>query len=52
MVGDKAIELIIPIRPDKYVRLEAEFPMTDEEWERMIAILGAMKPALVEGVSN
>lgn len=37
----------IPYSLNKWATLTAEFPLTESEWGQMIAVLNAMKPALV-----
>ncbi len=37
----------LPISGTKWTTLQGNFPITSAEWEQMIAVLGAMKPALV-----
>lgn len=39
--------LVLPLAPKEWAVLAADFPMTEESWARMIAILDTMKPALV-----
>ena len=43
--GARAVQL--PISATKWAVLQAAFPLTDAEWTQMIAVLEAMKPALV-----
>jgi hypothetical protein len=40
-------EVPIPIQGDSWPALKAAFPMTEEAWTQMIAVLTAMKPGLV-----
>lgn len=40
-------QIQIPYRLKKLAKLEAPFPMTEEDWTQMMAILTAMKPGLV-----
>lgn len=40
-------EIQIPIALDEWVTLKAAFPLTDEKWKQLTAVLDAMKPALV-----
>lgn len=42
----------IPISASKWVALQAAFPIGDAEWTRMLAVLDAMKPALVSEESR
>lgn len=37
----------LPISPREWAKLEASFPMTESKWKQMLAVLTAMKPALV-----
>jgi hypothetical protein len=39
--------LQLPIRPGKAAVLQGPFPVTEEEWSLMMAVLQAMKPGLV-----
>lgn len=41
----KVIQL--PIAPEEWAALQAQFPLTEEKWVQMLAVLNAMKPALV-----
>jgi hypothetical protein len=41
-------EVPIPIQGSAWPALRAAFPMTEEAWTQMIAVLNAMKPGLVE----
>ena len=41
----KVIQL--PIAPEEWAALQAPFPLTEEKWTQMLAVLEAMKPALV-----
>lgn len=43
--GMKTVEL--PLGPDKWARLEGAFPLNEQDWDLMLAILTAMKPGLV-----
>ena len=38
----------LPIAHDEWAALQAAFPMTEQKWSQMIAVLEAMKPALVD----
>jgi hypothetical protein len=40
--------LHVPVAPGEYVTIWADFPLTEEKWQQMFAVLSAMKPALVE----
>lgn len=40
--------LQLPLSPFKWATLQAPQRMTSEEWERMMAVLEAMKPAIVD----
>jgi hypothetical protein len=40
-------EIQIPISPTEWAALRAPFPLTEAKWKQMIAVLNAMKPALV-----
>ena len=37
----------LPISSTEWAALQAPFPLTEEKWEQMLAVLDAMKPALV-----
>jgi hypothetical protein len=41
-------EVPIPIQGAAWPALKAAFPMSEEAWTQMIAVLNAMKPGLVE----
>jgi len=41
----RAVQL--PVPGTSWVTLQGEFPMTEEAWDQMIALLSAMKPGLV-----
>jgi hypothetical protein len=41
-------EVPIPIQGAAWPALKAAFPMSEEAWDQMIAVLNAMKPGLVE----
>lgn len=43
--GAHAIQL--PIAAGEWATLQAPFPLTQDKWEQMLAVLNAMKPALV-----
>lgn len=38
--------LQLPLSPSEWARLQAYFPMTDQAWTQMMALLNAMKPGL------
>jgi diadenosine tetraphosphate (Ap4A) HIT family hydrolase len=40
--------LHVPVAPGEYVTIWADFPLTEEKWQQMFAVLSAMKAALVE----
>jgi hypothetical protein len=44
-------KLLIPIRPDEDAVLYVTLPMSDEDWDQLMAVLGAMKPGIVRGVT-
>jgi hypothetical protein len=44
----KAKIIQLPIAPQEWAALQAEFPLTEEKWTQMFAVLNAMKPALVQ----
>lgn len=46
----KVIQL--PIAPEEWAALQAPFPLTQEKWTQMLAVLEAMKPALVTENEN
>lgn len=46
--GGQVREVPIPIQGSAWPALKATFPMTEEAWTQMIAVLNAMKPGLVE----
>lgn len=46
--GGHVREVPIPIQGTAWPALKAAFPMTEEAWLQMIAVLNAMKPGLVE----
>ena len=37
----------IPLSPGRWARLEAAFPLDEDQWTMLVSVLGAMKPALV-----
>lgn len=37
----------LPISATEWAALQAPFPLTEERWAQMLAVLNAMKPALV-----
>ncbi len=39
--------LQLPYSATEWATLQAAFPLSEAEWDRMLAILNAMKPALV-----
>lgn len=41
----RAIQL--PVSIDEWAVLQADFPLTEAKWNQMLAVLTAMKPALV-----
>lgn len=44
--GSRNVQL--PLSPTAWATLSAPFPLSEEAWTQMLAILNAMKPALVE----
>lgn len=40
------MDLNIPISPKRWVQMYVPLPLTEAEWECMMAILEAMKPAI------
>ncbi len=46
----KVIQL--PIAPKEWAALQAPFPLTEDKWTQMLAVLNAMKPALVSEERN
>ena len=38
----------LPISPAEWATLQAPFPLTEAKWKQMLAVLNAMKPALVQ----
>ncbi len=40
-------EIPIPLTVDEWALLKAPFPMIEAQWNQMLAVLTAMKPALV-----
>lgn len=45
-------EIQIPFSLNNWATLKASFPLTNEEWNQMITVLEAMKPALIEEDEN
>ena len=43
--GPRTIQL--PYAHNRWALLQADFPMSPSEWEQMLAVLDAMKPALI-----
>lgn len=41
-------EILLPVSGARWFRLVGPFPMTEEEWSRLQALLTAMKPGLVQ----
>ncbi len=41
-------EVPIPIQGTAWPALKAAFPLSEEAWAQMLAVLAAMKPGLVE----
>jgi len=39
---------LLPLAPSEWAKLEASFPLTEAKWRQMLAVLNAMKPALVQ----
>jgi hypothetical protein len=39
--------MLVPIAPGEYVTLTGAFPLSVAKWDQMIAVLKAMRPALV-----
>jgi len=46
--GGQVREVPIPIQGSAWPALKAAFPLSEEAWTQMIAVLNAMKPGLVE----
>ncbi len=42
----------LPYSPARWAILQAAFPLTEEEWTRMIAVLYVMKPSIVMAEEN
>ena len=42
------IDIPIAVSLERWVTLSGEWPITWEEWERMLTILETMRPGLVE----
>lgn len=40
--------IALPLASHPWLFLEASFPITNASWDQMLAILEAMKPALVQ----
>jgi hypothetical protein len=40
-------QILLPIAPGEFVTLGGAFPLTEAKWAQMVAVLHAMKPALV-----
>ena len=38
----------VPIGPGTNVTVAGEFPLTEQEWAQMMAVLNAMKPGLLK----
>jgi hypothetical protein len=49
-VESRVIQL--PIAPTEWAALQAPFPLTPEKWNQMLAVLNAMKPALVQNAAK
>ena len=41
-------EIQVPVAPDRWVVIRAEFPLREVEWARLLTVLNAMKPGLVQ----
>jgi hypothetical protein len=41
-------QIQLPYSPTAWAVLQASFPLTDDEWDQMLAVLTAMRPALVK----
>jgi hypothetical protein len=37
----------LPLSPHLWATLTAALPLTEEEWDRLLAVLAAMRPAIV-----
>jgi hypothetical protein len=37
----------LPLSPHAWATLTAALPLTEEEWDRLMAVLAAMRPAIV-----
>jgi len=46
--GSRARRVMLPYSATSWAALEASFPLTGQEWDQMLAVLTAMKPALTE----
>ena len=42
----------LPLSPEKWVQLQGQFPITEDEWDRMLSVLSAIKPGLVSCESD
>ena len=52
MVDRTWIILAIPISPGECAKLGLHLPVTAQEWEQMMRVLEAMKPAILEQLTN
>ena len=52
--GDNVLSYAVPVALGADVTIEGQFPLTEDEWTQFMAVLTAMKPALValEGRAN
>ena len=41
-------DIQLPLSSDSWATLSAHFPLTQDSWDQMIAVLQAMKPALIK----
>lgn len=49
MPGNESVRAVqLPLSGTAWATLQASFPLTDDQWTQMMALLVAMKPALVE----
>jgi hypothetical protein len=39
--------IILPVSTNRYVFMDADWPLTPAEWETFLAVLEAMKPGLL-----
>jgi hypothetical protein len=39
--------MALPLSPHLWATLTAALPLTEEEWDRLLAVLAAMRPAIV-----